>query len=482
MKNIKNAQVSEIPTTTHLKRAAAILLLLCLVMSFMAVMRTEATPATPATTLIMSDTFAPDAPNEPNPFDPDTVISSVMFVSGFPQIMQISIDPAIALSILSVVGLIHNEGWLDLGNSGFVNTASALPTANLVMVILLILFALTRSGLDLTRVSSLLDEAFLERANQIIGIIVVVVMNFSHFYASDSAAVEFATMSANNNEFSSVIILTFLGFVSSGFSLVTFGLVRSLMSGVNAAIFIFGLIPGTFQILKVCKVSLILFYALLCAFFAPVAVVIGIIILVAAILLFRIMRRLECYYKQIYVKPFVNSVYKWAFKKNTRENDFPMVIKRLPKYVRETFPDMKICQEAFILRGIPNIAARERAYLVHDNAGETHICWRKWYYFGWNTVGLNMEALYGDPQFRFLMLYSVEEHVLNKKGEPDDKKTFKRARVKIVLRRELNEQFDYLMMMLRFYESPLNVARRKKAMEKECKREQKRLLKAGAVY
>jgi hypothetical protein len=474
---MKNVKIKNPLPAISIKTAVLILLMLSIVMSVAVVMTSGATPATVP---VPENAVSGTACTMPSPFEPDELLRTFAYASGFPQVIQVGIDPAISLSILSVVGMVHNYSWIDLGDSNFVHTAAGLPTSNWFMVILLVLFALTRSGLDLTRVSALLDEAFLARANEVLGAVMTVVMSFAPVYGRDSAVAEYVTMSVSNN-FSATAILAVLGFVSAVLGLATFAVIQSLMGGINAAIFIFGLIPGSFQILKLCKSGGVILYALLCAFLAPAAVALGVMILITAILLFRIMRRLECYYKQIYVKPFINSVYKWAFRKNKEGDEFPLVIKKLPKFVRETFPEIKICQEAFVLRGIPNVPVRERVYLIHDGT-QTHICWRKWYYFGWNVAGINMDALYGDPQFRFLMLYTVGEHFLNIKGEPDDKKTLKHAKVKIVLRRELNEQFDFLKVVLRFHESPLNVERRRKAAEKECKREQKRLLKSGAMY
>ncbi|MCL2754842.1 MAG: hypothetical protein FWD35_03865 [Oscillospiraceae bacterium] len=481
----------------NIKKAAVILLLLCIVMSCMVVMRVNAKEEIspegglcPSVGRILTTTNA--TPVEYNTMggvpdvstDLNAVFNSMLVLSGFEQISQISADPAISVAVLSVVGLLQNSDGIDLGDSNFVNRAASLPTAGIVLAILTSLLALARIILPLFPPTDTAYIAFLKPVEKILGMVTLVLLSFDPIYGNTAESTELlvSLSSATSNDTIKIAVMTAIGFGSATISLGIFAIIQNFLKGIDAAIFlIFALILPLFPFVRLGQFGLIILYIALCIFLAPVAIVIGIAWLIIATLLFRYMKRLERYFKQIYVKPFMNSTYKWLFKKDP---EFPIIIKkRLPKFVAETFPSMRICQEAFILKGIAPLPARERVYLVQDSAGETHICRRKWYYFGWEVKGLNMTALYGDPQFRFLMFYSMDDHseaayaqFVNKDGTTNYKKLFKKARVKIVLRRELNKSFDVLLMSMRYNEAPLNIARRQKADEKACKKAEKQLM------
>ncbi|MCL2634727.1 MAG: hypothetical protein FWD34_09475 [Oscillospiraceae bacterium] len=431
-----------------IKTVAGILLILSFIMSFSAI------------NSVSADTIALRS----NEADYLTGITGLLGLGGgFAETVSLSIDPTITLSVLSITGYLANAEVIDLGNSFLSRRLTDLPIANLPAAIFLTLIALTKLFLSSTLSTQIASDAFIAKAEHVVGAVSVCGISFLSLFSMTSFAAETAVILTPDNSVATAL-LTGISFITSFFSFITFFVIRVMIKGAEAAIAISSLFPGLFQFLQFGKNGLVITYGVLSVTEPMVSSVIGGVIVVSAFLLYRVTRRLERYFRRIYVAPFINSVFMFILKQ-----DVPLVIKKTPSYIKENFPDLWLCQEAFVLGGVNGVAKRDMVYLV-CSGHKTYLCRRRTIPWKWHIWDYPMEHLYGEKQFRFLMLYS---------GEAGHKKAY----IKIVMRRELNKQYDTLMQMCRFMESPRDIEKREKKElkreAKEKKKEAKRLQKLG---
>jgi hypothetical protein len=391
-------------------------------------------------TLFVPMLYAAPVQSEPLAADYHSTMTALQLGGSFAEIVAIAIDPALVLAVFSVIGYLGRNDIIPLGDSAFAMRLMSLPVSDFGMMIFFLVIAAVKIVLSITRGTELINKAFLSKPEFCLAVLSVCGSSFTSVFAAPAAAA--------GNDSANVAVLALIAIVSAVGGFLILHVIGTMMKGADAAAFIFALIPGTFQFIQLGKAGTTVGFVLL-AIFAPwAAAVTGAAVLLIAVLTYGLTYRLQRYFSHIYISPLLNTVYTFLFKKS---KDFPLVMKKVPSYISENFPNMRFCHEAFVLHGIPGIPAREMMYLIQDEAGVNHLCRRK-HPLKWEEVEFDPESLYGAPQFRFLMLYSDE--------------VFKKSKVKIVLRRELNTCFDSIRVMLRFTESPLYTAKMQKKLQK----------------
>jgi len=241
-----------------------------------------------------------------------------------------------------------------------------------------------------------------------------------------------------------------LGFFVSVFSLVTFMIIRVSIKALGAIEFLFTLIPGTHVATQVVRYLVAALYIVL-AFLSPeIAAVIGVMILTAAALTFRQARRIDIYFKRIYIYPFWRSIF-------ARKKEWPLVMAKTPKSLQKKFPNMVFCQEAFVMRGLKKLPRRQRVFLVTAE-GATKLC-RRVLLAKWQIIDFDMSRLNIEPKFRFVRIY--DKTIICKKCYKVVSESFdfcvqcgaktKTARpyIELVLRRELKKRLEEIDLLLK---------------------------------
>ena len=324
-------------------------------------------------------------------------------VDEFTRAVSMGIDPLITLLAVSIQG-------------------GASTWAIVVLAIVII----SKIALNSFRGSKVVCDAFLGQAEDVIGLAAVLIVGFLNTPPLVSAYASASGGAISNAALGASSIL-----VSLGGSAIYYA-VRVLVRGVDAIGYLYALIPGGFAISQWVRQALAAIYVFITIALPYVAAAIGFIILIIAIILFGKSFRLQKYFRSIYIYPFLRGVFK-------RGESPPLIISRPYRYLVERFPGMKLCQEAFALKGIGSLKKRQRVFLVACD-DRTYLC-RKPFLRSWEVIDFPMDELYAAQRMRFMQIYSRDGGSM-------------RPKVSLVLRRELNKRYEEIRSICGFQIPP----------------------------
>jgi len=279
------------------------------------------------------------------------------------------------------------------------------------------------------RGSKILCDAFIGQAEDIVGLVAVVGVGIL-----GSPAVTAYAVSAPATAAGAEAIASQLGsvLVSLGGGAVYYA-VRMLSKGVDAMGFLYALFPGGLMLFSWVRYGLSVSYVIISMLLPHVAVVLGVIILIAAILIFGKSYRMQTYFRRIYTVPLLRLIF-------MRSKQWPLIMSKPYRYLLEKYPEMKLCQEAFVLRGVGRLRKRQRVYLV-NSGGKNYLC-RKPFLRKWEVTEFPLENFYGEKRLRFFLLYSKEGG------------SSLRPQAALVLRRELNKRYGEIKTICGFQTPP----------------------------
>ena len=256
-------------------------------------------------------------------------------------------------------------------------------------------------------------------------------MSLGAGFLTSSAVVAYASaapMVQSSHSAVATFFLTIVAFIVSCLSYLAFFAIRSMIKAFEALAFLFALFPGGYQLMQWLKYGFVVFYTALSILSPAVAAAVGLLILVAAVLLFRMTKRMRRYFQRIYVRPVLRTIF-------IPQKEFPLVMSPVPKSIGIRFKNILLCQEAFVVNSAGKMPQRERVYIVSDDTG-VYIC-RRLLFKKLDIIPLPLEYLYGEKKARFMNLY-VKKHGAE------------RPMLQIVLRRELNKRFDEICGIVKF--------------------------------
>ena len=118
-------------------------------------------------------------------------------------------------------------------------------------------------------------------------------------------------------------------------------------------------VKGTSFIWQIIK-AFLHFILILLQIFAPVvSFIISINLAVAAIFLFRILKRIAQYYKDVYVYTVLRKIFK-------RNDPIPRIEKHIPRRLKKLYPNMEICISLYTFHGVARLAKRSRVWLIKE--------------------------------------------------------------------------------------------------------------------
>ena len=118
-------------------------------------------------------------------------------------------------------------------------------------------------------------------------------------------------------------------------------------------------VKGTSLIWQIIKAFLHMILVLLQIFAPVVSFIVSIHLAVAGLFLFRILKRVAQYYKDIYVYTILRKIFK-------RNDPVPRVEKHVPKRLRKLYPTMEIAMSVYTFHGFARLAKRSRIWLIKD--------------------------------------------------------------------------------------------------------------------
>lgn len=283
-----------------------------------------------------------------------------MLGGAFAPLVGIGGSPLITLTMLSGAGTLLNEGIVNPEHIPLSGMLMALPISNLYVLIGLALVTGAKFALSLSSTTKLFSDATLGTIERVLGIVcsiggVLVITFATTVYAAEIAA------TSSSAGIGRVVLTIIISFVSALIAYVIYVVVRTMVSAGDAcATIVLFVFPGATAAVVVIKHITIALYSLLIIFFPAVAVFFGIIVVAIACLMFGRTKRMERYYKHIYLFPLLNRI----FRKDYR---VPLVPKKLPYGIAEEFDTVELCIECFFMNKKLKLYKRETCWFVRSN-------------------------------------------------------------------------------------------------------------------
>ncbi len=118
-------------------------------------------------------------------------------------------------------------------------------------------------------------------------------------------------------------------------------------------------VKGTSLIWQIIKAFIHMILIVLQIFAPVVSFIVSIHLAIAGVILFRILKRVSQYYKDIYVYTVLRKI----FKRNER---ISRVEKHVPRKIRKLYPMMQLAMSVYTFHGFARLAKRSRVWLVKD--------------------------------------------------------------------------------------------------------------------
>lgn len=297
----------------------------------------------------------------------------------FSTAVTASVNPTATMAALSALGAIENA-YLYSPESGFftaaadslngipvINAAAELPIANPYAAVFLTAVAAVMIVLHSFAESKIVSQASIDKIDKLTGWIGVTALSIMPLLTTEAIQ-----KTASTGKHAASALNAFSGTVSGGapwyvwvlaiVTLVIASVVYSLcydcvdnIGTICAAI----PVKGLNIVEQIIKALVHAGMILLQITFPAISFIISIILAVLGILLFRVLKRITFYYKEVYIRPLVRLI-----KKN--KNIAP-VHKKLPRKIRKTYPGLTLAVPLFVFKGIDKMSTRSVIWFIRDD-------------------------------------------------------------------------------------------------------------------
>ena len=377
-----------------------------------------------------------------------------MLGGAFAPLVGIGGSPFIALTLLSGVGSFLNSGTINPENIPFSNALMSLPIANMSVFTILLIVTSVKFLLSMFGTSKILYDLTLGKIENVTGIVCSVggaflLTSVTSAYAADVVTVNTASVSASTYFFTNII-----AFFSAVLAYLVYAVMKTMLKALDVLAFLFSPIPGSTALFTIAKHTVFSLYMWVAVTNPTASTVVGIILVIIACFVFRAAKRLERYYRKIYLIPFGNALFR-------RGHRIPLTPKKLPRGVSAEFSEIDVCIEGFFMNRTSSLYKRELCYLI--KSGETNYIFKKRLFGKTIKFELPNETYIEKPLiFRFIRIFSDEALRANQR------------RVNLVVRREHGKDIAEIISKtgLIDYNALLEERRRKKAEEMALKAQQ----------
>jgi len=228
----------------------------------------------------------------------------------FAPLVSISSSPFIALTVLSSVGNFLNLGIFNEESIHFAGTLMALPISNIGVFIILLLITGVKFLLSLLNVSKIFCDITLGRLENIVGMLCAVGGAFLLTSATTVYVVDIATSTTGSVGIGSYILINVVAFLGAIVVYAIYYVMRTMVFAIDILAFLFSPIPGSTGLFTVIKHTFIGVYTWVAISNPIVATIVGVILIAIACLVFKKAKRLELYYRRVYLIPFANSLFR----------------------------------------------------------------------------------------------------------------------------------------------------------------------------
>jgi hypothetical protein len=267
-------------------------------------------------------------------------------------------SPFIALTMVSGAGSFLNSGTIDPANIPLSDLIMQLPISNFGVFVALLVVTLLKYFMSWVSASKILCDATLGKLENYTGTAIAAA---GAFVVTSTTTVYAATMTQSTigNGFSSYLLTNIIAFVVSALAYIVYVVMKTMIRAIDILAFLASPIPGAtalFTNIKYIVVSVFAWNALSNPY---VTSILGILILIVAFYVFRAAKRIELYYRKIYLSPLTNKI----FKRYT----VAVLPNKIPRTVSKEFNEISVCLECFFMNKTTPFYKRELCYFVRSN-------------------------------------------------------------------------------------------------------------------
>ena len=374
---------------THMKRATGVLVaIMCVALIPMVSLAAGFTPLHEPDTL----TFATDL---------------AFYAGAFSTAVTASINPSATMAVLAILGAFENAAIYQpdsvtlcniadfLNGIPIIREVGKLPIANPYAAVFLTLLAVVLIVIHSFAESKMVSEETIDKLDKFVGYICTVSITLLPFVTNealeaDPPGVKGAAplVSHTVTLFADTDKLQLSGlssYILAGITIIAITIIYycTYTCMDNWEVIVAAIpVKGTSLIWQIIKAFIHLILVLLQIFAPVVSFIVSIHLAIAGVILFRILKRVSQYYKDIYVYTVLRKIFK-------RNEPISRVEKHVPRKIRKLYPMMQLAMSVYTFHGFARLAKRSRVWLVKDGDKIDLIynrLIRKPYIISWNEL------------------------------------------------------------------------------------------------
>ncbi len=339
---------------------------------------------------------------------PDTAsfATDLAFYGGaFSTAVTASVNPTATMAVLAILGSIENAAIYSPDSAFLCNVADflngipilreigKLPIANPWAAVFLTLIAAALIVIHSFAESKMVSEETIDKLDKLVGYICTVSIALLPFVTTealeaDPPGVKGGALAARTFHFIGAAKTSAPGwqtYILAGITVIAITIFYycNYTCMDNWEVIVAAVpVKGTSLIWQIIKAFLHMILVLLQIFAPVVSFIVSIHLAVAGLFLFRILKRVAQYYKDIYVYTILRKIFK-------RNDPVPRVEKHVPKRLRKLYPTMEIAMSVYTFHGFARLAKRSRIWLIKDG-DKVDLVYkrliRKPYIISWNDL------------------------------------------------------------------------------------------------
>lgn len=316
--------------------------------------------------------------------EPATLATDLAFYAGaFSTAVTASVNPTATMAVLSILGAIENAALYSpdsvvlcdianfLNGIPIIREVGKLPIANPYAAVFLTLVAAVLIVIHSFAESKMVSEETIDKLDKLIGYICTVSISLLPFVTTEAleadppgikgaaGGIRAGIMMGAPDTAQTPGVQTYL---LAGITIIAITICYNVIySCMDYWEMIVAAVPvkGTSFIWQIIK-AFIHFILVLLQLFAPViSFIVSIHLAVAAIFLFRILKRTAQYYKDVYVYTVLRKIFK-------RNDPVPRIEKYVPRKLKKLYPNMEIAISMYTFHGVARLAKRSRVWLIKE--------------------------------------------------------------------------------------------------------------------
>lgn len=377
---------------------------------------------------------------------PDTAsfATDLAFYGGaFSTAVTASVNPTATMAVLAILGSIENAAIYSPDSVFLCNVADflngipilreigKLPIANPWAAVFLTLIAAALIVIHSFAESKMVSEETIDKLDKLVGYICTVSIALLPFVTTealeaDPPGVKGGALAARTFHFIGAAKTSAPGwqtYILAGITVIAITIFYycNYTCMDNWEVIVAAVpVKGTSLIWQIIKAFLHMILLLLQIFAPVVSFIVSIHLAVAGLFLFRILKRVAQYYKDIYVYTILRKIFK-------RNDPVPRVEKHVPKRLRKIYPTMEIAMSVYTFHGFARLAKRSRIWLIKDG-DKVDLVYkrliRKPYIISWNELceKHKNQPMYIEQCARFLRIRTEDrklELIMSSRYKPE---------------------------------------------------------------